>query len=198
MASMMAYGRATGPCGLTIFGTGRTEGTAAQGKGIKMSGDSIRALCIRRTLSRHVTMGTPTVIFLLFDCFWLFLTIGVPIVTGLPRLYQQCTNSVPIVKDSQKIIKTAKMTTGVPIVTCLPELYQQCNNSVPIVKKNSQKQSNSKKWPLVYQSLHVYPESAEHTKSASASAEYTKPSKSYWLFVSATRNASYTLQLFFM
>jgi len=74
----LAYGQHDGlwprdwPCGLTIFGTGRTEGTAAQGKkGIKMSGDSIRALCIRRTLSRHVTMGTPTVIFCyltVFDC----------------------------------------------------------------------------------------------------------------------------------
>ena len=47
---------------------------------------------------------------------------------------------VPIVKNSQKIVKTAKMTIGVPIVTCLPRLHQQCANSVPIVK-NSQKQS---------------------------------------------------------
>ena len=37
------------------------------------------------------------------------MTIGVPIVTGLPRLYQQCTNSVPIVKNSKKTVKTAKM-----------------------------------------------------------------------------------------
>ena len=63
-------------------------------------------------------------------------TIGVPIVAGLPRLYQQCTNGVPIVKNSQKTVKTAKITTGVPIVTCLPRLYQQCNNSLPIVNKN--------------------------------------------------------------
>ena len=47
------------------------------------------------------------------------MTIGVPIVTCLPRLYQQCSSSVPIVKNSQKTVKTAKMTTGVPIVTCL-------------------------------------------------------------------------------
>ena len=41
------------------------------------------------------------------------MTIGVPIVICLPRLYQQCTNSVPIdktVKNSQKTVKTAKMT----------------------------------------------------------------------------------------
>jgi len=33
-------------------------------------------------------------------------TIGVPIVTGLPRVYHQCTNSMPIVKNSQKTVKT--------------------------------------------------------------------------------------------
>jgi len=46
--------------------------------------------------------------------------IGVPIVTCLPRLYQPCTNSVPIVitvKSSQKTVKTAKITIGIPIVT---------------------------------------------------------------------------------
>jgi len=89
----------------------------------------------------------------------------------LPRLYQQCTNrhmstkTVPTVyqqctKNSQKTVKTAKVTTGVLIVTGLPRLYQQCTNC--------QKQSNSKKWPLVYQSSHVYTESAEYTKPVSA------------------------------
>jgi len=89
-------------------------------------------------------------------------TIGVPIVIGLRRLYQQCTNGVPIVRNSQKQSKDSqksKMTIGVPIVTCPPRQYQQCTNRVPIVK-NSQKQSknsqNSKKWPLDYQSSHVY------------------------------------------
>jgi len=36
------------------------------------------------------------------------MTIGVPIVTCLPRLYRQCTNSVPIVKNSQKQSKDSK------------------------------------------------------------------------------------------
>ena len=49
--------------------------------------------------------------------FWPFLTIG----------------TVCHLKNSQKTVKTAKMTIGVPIVTNLPRLY----NSVPIVK-NSQ------------------------------------------------------------
>jgi len=43
------------------------------------------------------------------------MAIGIPIVTCLPRLYQQCTNRQKQSKDSQ----TAKMTIGVPIVTCL-------------------------------------------------------------------------------
>ena len=51
---------------------------------------------------RPVTIGTPVVIFAVLTVFWLFLTVGVPMVTGLPKLYQQCTGSVPIVKNSQK------------------------------------------------------------------------------------------------
>ena len=39
------------------------------------------------------------------------MTIGVPIVTGLPSLYQQCTN-----RQKQS---NSKMTIGVPIITCL-------------------------------------------------------------------------------
>jgi len=51
------------------------------------------------------------VIFAVLTVFWLFLTnltIGVPIVTGLPRLYQQCINSVPIVKNSEKQSKDSQ------------------------------------------------------------------------------------------
>ena len=71
------------------------------------------ALCIRRTLCRHVTICTPMVIFLLFDC----------LLTVFDEWY-----TVPIVKNTQKTVKTANMTIGVPIVTCLPRLYQQCTN----------------------------------------------------------------------
>jgi len=48
----------------------------------------------------------------------------------VPNVYQQCT------KNSQKTLKTAKMTIGVPTITVLPILYQQCNNSLSIVNKN--------------------------------------------------------------
>jgi len=89
-------------------------------------------LCIRRTLSVDVTIGTPMVIFavlLSFDCFWRLVhctnwyTVLVhctnsqkqskPFVYQSSQIYQDCTNSVPIVKtvkNSQKTVKTAKMT----------------------------------------------------------------------------------------
>jgi len=90
-------------------------------------------------------------------------TIGVPIVTGLPRLYQQCTNGVPVKRQSKQQkwpfvyqsshVKRQSKQQNWPLVyqsshAGLPRLYQQCNNSVPIVK-NSQ---TAKKWPLEYQS----------------------------------------------
>jgi len=55
-----------------------------------------------------------------------------PLVYQLSHVYEDYTNSVPIVKNSQKTVKTAKMTIGVPVVTGLPRLCQQCT-------KNSQK-----------------------------------------------------------
>jgi len=111
------------------------------------------ALCIRRTLCRHVTIGIPMVIFCCLTVFWLFLTngtlyqssktlktIGVQIVTGLLRLYKQSTNGVPIVKNSQN---STKMTTGVTVVTCLPRLYQPYTNSVPKQSKDRQNSKNN-------------------------------------------------------
>ena len=62
------------------------------------------------------------------------MTIGVPVVTCLPRLYQSCTNSVP--KTVKRQSKQQKMTIGVPIVTGLPRLYEQCNKNLPVVNKN--------------------------------------------------------------
>jgi len=54
--------------------------------------------------------------FLLFwlslDCFW-------PLLYQSSQVYQDCTNSVPIIKNSQPTVKTAKMTIGVKMVTCL-------------------------------------------------------------------------------
>ena len=134
------------------------------------------ALCIWLTLRWHVTISTPMVIVAILTVFWLFLTvfdewytepiaktlktIGVPILTGLPRqVYQRCTNRKkqpktvkrrskqekwPLVYQSSQVYQdctknsqnSTKMTIGVPIVTGLPRLYQQCNKSLPIVNKN--------------------------------------------------------------
>ena len=136
------------------------------------------------------------VIFLLFNCLltvfdeWYTVqssktlkTIGVQIVTGLPRLYQQCTNGVPIVKKRSKTVKrqskqilvyqssqvyqdctnsvpivknsqnSTKMATGVPVVTWLPRLYQPYTNSDP---KTVKRHSKQQKWPLVYQPSQFY------------------------------------------
>ena len=128
------------------------------------------ALCIRRTLCRHVTIGTPMVIFAV----WMFLTIGTLLVQYCNVARVSCNvtgNTCNITRLYQSNPIQCDVTgAGSPLCPHLKWHYiKQCTNSVPIVK-NSQKQSNSKKWPLVYQLSHVYTESAEYTKSASASA----------------------------
>jgi len=109
------------------------------------------ALCIRRTLCRHVTIGTPMVIFCcltflpVFDDWYTVgtvktakKTIGVSIVTVLPRLYQQCTNSQKQSKQS-KDGQNSKNDHWCTVVTMstktVPTVYQQCTkNSQKIVK----------------------------------------------------------------
>ena len=72
------------------------------------SADADADLCILRTLCRHVTLVHQWSFFCCFDCrHWSTKTV--------PTVYQ----SSKIVKNSQKTVKTAKMTIGVPIVTCL-------------------------------------------------------------------------------
>jgi len=98
-----------------------------------------------------------------FDCFWRMVhwnnrqRHSKPLVYQSSQVYQDCTNSAPIVKNSQKQWKhsqnSTKMTIGVPVVTCLPRLYQPCTNSLP---KTVKRQSKQQKWPLVYQSSQVY------------------------------------------
>ena len=90
------------------------------------------------SLGRPVTIGTPMVLSV-FDHWYsvpFVLTIGTvyhssktvkrqsklqksPLVYQSSHVYQDCTNSLPIVKNSQKTVKQQKMTIGVPIVTCL-------------------------------------------------------------------------------
>ena len=69
------------------------------------------------------------------------------------HVYQNCTNSVPIIKNSQKTVKTAKMTIGIPIVTCLHRVRRIHKARVRV-------------WRL---------------PSASASAEYTEPNEDMFI-----------------
>ena len=64
------------------------------------------------------------------------ITIGVPIVTCLPRLYQQCTNGVPVVKTVKRQSKQQKW----PLVYQSSLVYQDCTNMYQQCT-NSQKQS---------------------------------------------------------
>ena len=55
-----------------------------------------------------VTIGSAMVIFAVLTVFWLFLTVFWPLVYESSQVYQNCTNSVPIVKNSQKTVKQQK------------------------------------------------------------------------------------------
>jgi len=54
------------------------------------------------------------------------------------------------------------VTIGTPMVIFVPKVYQQCTNRQKQAK-TAKRQSKQQKWP-VYQSSHVYTESAEYTK----------------------------------
>jgi len=100
------------------------------------------ALCIRRTLFRHVTICTLMVIFLLFDC---LLTVfddsyTIPIVKNTQN---HCTNNVPIVKYSQKQSKDSQNSKNDHWCTnrhmstkTVPTVYQQCTNRQKQSKKS--------------------------------------------------------------
>ena len=95
------------------------------------------------SLGRPVTIGTPMVIFAVLTVFWLFLTIGTPLVHCWYSFGRPVTISTPMVLS----------------VLTIGTVYHSSKRV-----KNSQKTVSSTKWPLVYQSSHVYTESAEYTK----------------------------------
>ena len=107
-------------------------------------------LCILRTLCRHVTIGTPMVIFAVR----LFLMIGTLLVQSWLTSEDWYTNGrfccfaclLTVFDDWYTVgtVKTAKMTIGVPIIT----VYQDCTNSVTTVHQSSKtdkKQSKQQK-----------------------------------------------------
>jgi len=108
------------------------------------------------------------VIFDVLTIFWLFLTngtlyqssktlktIGV-IVTGLPRLNQQCTNRQKQSKDSQNSKNDHWCTNRHRTTKTVPTVYQS--------SKTVKRQSKQQKWPLVYQSSHVYQDCTKVSK----------------------------------
>ena len=118
------------------------------------------------------------VIFWCLTVFWLFLTngtlyqsskslktINVPIVTGLPRLYQQCTNGVPIAKTVKRQSKQQKW----PLVYQSSHVYQDCTNNVPIVK-NSQ---NSTKMTIGVPVITVYQDCANRVPTVYQNSQKT-------------------------
>ena len=104
-----------------------------------------------------MTIGTPLV-----HCWY---SLGRPVTIGTPMVLSVFDDSysVPFVKNSQKTVKTAKMTIGVPIVTSLPRLPTVYQLSTTV--KNSQKTVKQQKMtigvPIV---TCLYTESAEYTK----------------------------------
>ena len=143
-------------------------------------------LCIRRTLSRHVTISTLTVIFAVFTVFWLFLVLGRHVTIGTPMvifslscLSFHCFWLFLTVFDHWYTADTVlvDVTIGTPMVillfllyfdsfwlfltigTLLVHYWYSLGRSVTIGKvmvKNSQKTVITAKMTLVYQSSHVY------------------------------------------
>ena len=113
---------------------------------VVVEGKCLTRLCVFGGLCvvmwRLVHQWSFLLFWLSFDCFWLVLTIG--------TLLVHCWYSLG-----------TPVTIGTPMVlTVFDDWY-----NVPIVKNSQKNSKNSKKWPLVYQSSHVYTESAEYTKS---------------------------------
>ena len=64
-----------------------------------------------------------------------------PLVYQSSQVYQDCTNSVPTVKNSQKTVKTAEKW---PLVYQSSQVYQDWTNNVTMVYQSSKTVKNSK------------------------------------------------------
>ena len=147
-----------------------------------------RGLCVFGGLCVDMTIGDRWLVTNgYFFAVWLFLTIG----TLLLHYWYSLSRDVTI-GTSMVIFAVLTVfwlffdhwcTNRHMSVKTVPTMYQQCTNR--------QKQWNSKKWPLVYQSSHVYTESAEYTQSAFAIRRppNTAQSAKMLLFASFKRTA---------
>ena len=104
------------------------------------------------SFGRHVMTGTPMVIFavltvfwLVFDCFWRIVHCtnrqkhSKPLVYQSSEVYQDCTNDVPIVKNSQNSKNDHWCTNRHMSTKTVPTVYQLSKTV-----KNSQDSQNSK------------------------------------------------------
>ena len=115
--------------------------------------------------------------FLLFDCLLTIRTlyqssktlktIGVPIIRGLPRLYQQCTNRQKQSKDSQNSKNDHWCTNRHMSTKTVPTVYK----SSKTVKRQS-KQHKNDHWCT---NRHMYTQSPPNTQSPRPPSEYTEP-----------------------
>ena len=112
------------------------------------------ALCIRRTLCRHVTIGTPMVIFCCFGC----------LLTVFDEWY-----TVPIVKNTQNHWCTNRHRS----TKTVPTVYQRCTNRQK-QSKTVKRQSKQQKLPLVYQSSNVYQDSTNSVPTMYQSSKTVK------------------------
>jgi len=85
------------------------------------------------SLGRHVTIGTPMVIFAVFTVFWLFLTIGTLLVQCCYSLGRPVTIGTVMVKTVKRQWKQQKW----QLVYQSSHVYQDCSNTVPTVYQSS-------------------------------------------------------------
>jgi len=115
------------------------------------------------------------VIFAVLTVFWLFLTIGTPLVHclySLGRPVTICTPmvlsvfddwySVPFVKNSQKAVKTAQKW---PLVYQSSHVYQDCTNRVPTVYQKQPKDNQNSKNDHWCTNRHMSTQSPPNTQS---------------------------------
>jgi len=147
------------------------------------------ALCIRRTLCRHVTICTTTVIFLLFDCLLAVFDEWYTVLIVKNTQNHWCTNrhrstktvptvyqNVPIVKNSQNQLKDSQnskndhwCTNRHMSIKTVSTVYQS--------SKTVKRQSKQQKWPLVYQSSHVYQDCTNSVPIVKNSEKQSKDSQ---------------------
>jgi len=128
--------------------------------------------------------------FAVLAVFWLFLTIGTLLVHCWYSIDRTDTTGTATVIFAVLTVYWLFLTIGTNrhrSTKTVPTMYHQCTNRKK-QSKTVKRQSKQQQWPLVYQSSHVYTESAEYTKprprspSVSASAvrvrvrRITKPS----------------------